>query len=83
MISSVECVSFKDFALFSFVKEIISLEEELEVSLEELEFKENLDWDILLASILSLLECQESEEKFFYSFNSYSIYNLKIKLILL
>ncbi len=69
--------------MFSFVKEIISLEEELEILLEALEFKENFDWYILLASSLSLLESSESEEKFFYSFNSYSIYNLKIKLILL
>ena len=69
--------------MLSFFKETIFLEEELQVSLEALEFKDNLDRALLLTSSLSLLESPESEEKFFSSFSSFSIYNLKIELILL
>ena len=83
MIFSVDCASFKGFESFP-SKETIFLDEELEVSIEAFEFKENLeDGDLLLTSSLSLFESAESEEKFFFSFNSFSLYNLKIELILL
>ena len=81
MIFFVDLLPFKEFCFFPFFIEQLFLEEDIEVSL--LEFKENFEDDcLLLMSSLSLLESLKSEPEDFLSFASFSIYNLKIELIL-